>query len=77
MGSPCTGHLPDLSAIDDKRALDFLGTVSADELKPVFTSHIKRVVRMLNGTDGQPGGTMIEVAVDQGELRATDGAVLR
>ena len=74
--APITGALPDLAAINDPEALDYLGAVSADELKPIFASHIKRSVRMLNGADGQPGGTVIEVAVDQGELRANDGKVL-
>jgi inorganic triphosphatase YgiF len=74
--SPVTGPLPDLAAIDDPEALGYLSAVNADELKPVFASHIKRVVRMLNGADGQPGDTVIEVAVDQGELRTTDGTVL-
>ncbi|GEO36128.1 inorganic triphosphatase [Skermanella aerolata] len=70
------GALPDLSAIDDAEALEHLGVVSADDLKPIFASHIKRSVRLLNGADGQPGDTAIEVAVDQGEIRASDGTVL-
>ncbi len=32
--APFTGALPDLGAIDDPEALDYLGAVSADELKP-------------------------------------------
>jgi len=74
--TPVAGPLPDLSAVEDREALDYLGVVGADELKPVFASHIKRNLRLLNGADGQPGGTVIEVAVDQGELRAADGTVL-
>jgi triphosphatase len=74
--SPVAGALPDLGAIDDAEALQQLGAVSADDLKPVFASHIKRSVRLLNGTAGQPEGTVIEVAVDHGEIRAADGTVL-
>jgi inorganic triphosphatase YgiF len=73
---PISGALPDLGAIDDPEAAGFLGVVGADTLMPVFASHIKRSVRLLNGANGQPADTVIEVAVDQGELRAIDGTVM-
>jgi len=70
------GALPDLSAINDEEALRHLGIVSADQLKPVFASHIKRNIRLLNGSTGQAADTLIEVAVDEGEIRSADGVGL-
>ncbi|WP_448189383.1 CYTH and CHAD domain-containing protein [Azospirillum sp. sgz301742] len=68
---PVPGPAVDLSLITDADALDLLGTVGAADLQPVFTTDVKRTIRVLNG-----GESVIEVAFDQGEIRTPDGATL-
>jgi triphosphatase len=71
-----TGPEPDLAAIDDPVALQRLGPVTAAELQPVFTSYIKRSVRVLNGEADTAPDTEIEIAIDSGEIRTPGGVVL-
>ncbi|EWY38466.1 hypothetical protein N825_13340 [Skermanella stibiiresistens SB22] len=70
------GAEPDLSAVTDEEALRLLGPITQAELKPVFTSHIKRHVRVLNGAAGHGPDTIIEAAIDQGEIRTAGGEVV-
>lgn len=68
---PVAGPDPDLTVIVEPEALAQLGTVSADMLKPVFASHVRRTIRIVNG-----GDTAIEVAFDQGEIRTPEGGAV-
>lgn len=68
---PVPGPAVDLSLVTDADALGMLGTVAEAELQPVFTTVVKRAIRVLNGSE-----TVIEVAFDQGEIRTPDGATL-
>ncbi|MBI1205783.1 MAG: CHAD domain-containing protein [Azospirillum sp.] len=65
---PVAGAAPDLSVVVEPEALAQLDGIAADQLRPVFASHIKRTVRMLD--DGA-----VELAIDTGEIRAGDVAV--
>lgn len=68
---PVAGPEPDLSVITDGEALEQLGTVGAGDLRPVFTSHVRRTVRVIDG-----GDSAIELAFDTGEIRLPDGGVV-
>lgn len=68
------GEGPDLARFGDGPARDHLGLLAAEELKPLFASHIDRDVRIVTGGAGD--GTAIEVAIDRGEIRTPEGAVL-
>lgn len=68
---PVSGPEPDLGAITEPEALELLAGIGAADLKPAFTSHVKRTVRHLNG-----GDTAIEVAFDSGEIRLPGGVSL-
>lgn len=65
---PVAGPVPDLSVIVEPDALEQLGSLSIDDLRPVFASHVRRTVRVING-----GDTAIEVAFDTGEIKLPDG----
>ncbi|UEM20041.1 CHAD domain-containing protein [Skermanella mucosa] len=67
---------PDLAAVTDEEPLRLLGTVTQADLLPVFASHVKRQVRMLNAVAGHGSETVIEVAIDQGEIRTSGGEVM-
>jgi len=67
---PVPGPAPDLSVITEPAALQQLGTLAASDLEPVFASHIRRTVRILNGAS-----STIELAIDEGEIRTMAGAV--
>src|SRR4051794_30530348 len=74
---PVQGPAPDFGTLDGSAAREKLGAVAPDELKPVFSSHIKRSVRLLRrGPVNGEGGALIEVAIDNGEIRTPDGAAL-
>lgn len=79
---PVTKAAPDLLAIDDPAVRTRLGPVTAEDLKPVFTSHIERTIHRLK--DWRPDGAAdaceaatIEVALDHGAIRSSrDGAAV-
>src|SRR5258708_2937259 len=65
---------PDLATIGGDSGDMPFDRVPTTELKPVFTTTIKRTTRHLNGgsLDGATGA--IEVSIDEGEIRTPDGA---
>ena len=64
---------PDLASVQKGEGRNRLRGIAQDDLKPVFASHIRRTTRLLRNARTQ---VQIEVALDQGELRTEDGAVL-
>lgn len=69
------GAEPDLAALAGGPAGRHLGPVATGELRPLFTSRIRRRTNLLDG--GALGeGAAVEVAIDRGEIRTADGAVL-
>jgi inorganic triphosphatase YgiF len=67
--APVAGREPDLAALPEGEAREWLGPVAAADLRPVFTAEIRRTTRLLDG-----GGSTVEVAIDRGEIRLADGA---
>ncbi|NYZ14763.1 CHAD domain-containing protein [Azospirillum sp. RWY-5-1] len=65
------GPEPDLSVIAEAEALEQLGTVGAGDLRPVFTSHVRRTIRVIDG-----GEAAIELAFDTGEIRLPGGGTV-
>ncbi|OYQ34171.1 hypothetical protein CHU95_11975 [Niveispirillum lacus] len=63
---------PDLSLLPEATVLQAVGTITNDDLVPVFETRIRRQVRHLSP---RPGIT-IEVALDQGEIVAPGGVSL-
>ncbi|MBV8653118.1 MAG: CYTH and CHAD domain-containing protein [Alphaproteobacteria bacterium] len=61
------GELPDLAAPASSRRLP--RTLGSDELRPLFTTEVRRVVVML---EPRPS-TVIEAALDEGEIRTSEG----
>ncbi|HEX3498868.1 MAG TPA: CHAD domain-containing protein [Stellaceae bacterium] len=72
--APLASAAPDVAAITAEMNGQ-LGRLRADELRPVFASHIKRTIRHLGNAAGKDGAA-IEVAFDEGEIRTPDGAAL-
>lgn len=64
---------PDLASVRRGEGRNRLRGIVQDDLKPVFASHIRRTTRLLRNARTQ---VQIEVALDQGEIRTEDGAVL-
>ncbi|HYH37268.1 MAG TPA: CHAD domain-containing protein [Azospirillum sp.] len=68
---PVPGPALDLSLFTEPDARALLDSVGMEELQPMFTTAVQRTVRVLEG-----GGSVIEVAFDNGEIRTPAGAVL-
>lgn len=64
---------PELASVQKGEGRNRLRGIADHELKPVFASHIRRTTRLLRNARTQ---VQIEVALDQGEIRTEDGAVL-
>jgi triphosphatase len=67
---PVGGPQPDLSVIVEEEPRELLSGIDPVDLRPVFTSVVKRTVRQIH-----VAGAGIEVAFDVGELRTPEGAV--
>lgn len=71
--TPVSGDQPDLSALPDPSVLlDAVGPLEAAALRPVFSTHVRRSVRLLTPADG----VEVEVAIDEGEIRTPSGRTL-
>ena len=57
---------PDLSAIDDPTIRSRLAHIGRTELKPVFTTHVRRSRKLYH----PEAGTTVEIALDDGEVRS-------
>ena len=56
---------PDLLLVDDGMARSRLADVSSADLKPVFTTHVRRSRKLYTSGDG----ATVEIALDNGEVR--------
>lgn len=70
---PVPGPAPDLAALSGSPARGHLGPLTEAGLKPLFESRIRRRVCLL---DGGGDGDAVEMALDSGEIRTPEGAVL-
>ena len=61
---------PDLSAIDDPTVRLRLADTGPTELKPVFTTHVRRSRKLYH----PEAGTTVEIALDDGEVRNDKGS---
>ncbi|WP_119681220.1 CYTH and CHAD domain-containing protein [Indioceanicola profundi] len=69
---PVSTPHPDLAALPDQSVLAELGPLDPAELKPLFTTKVKRTIRIAKPSDG----TEIEIALDQGEVVTPEGRTL-
>ena len=60
---------PDLTAIDDAAIRLQLAGITASELKPIFTTHVRRSRKLYQPEEG----TIVEIALDEGEVRDDEG----
>lgn len=67
--APIAGPAPDLSAITDATALERIGALVPAELAPAFVTRVRRITRILPVGEGG----RVEVAVDRGDIRTSDG----
>jgi inorganic triphosphatase YgiF len=67
--APIGGPAPDLSAITDPTARERIGALAPAELAPAFVTRVRRITRTVSAGDGG----RVEVAVDRGDIRTSDG----
>ncbi len=68
---PVPGPTPDLSALPEAAPREALAGLVEAGLKPVFTSDVKRTLRVTS-----VGASQVELALDVGEIRTPEGATL-
>ena len=61
---------PDLSLIEDQAIRAQLADISPSDLKPIFTTHVRRSRKLYQLDDG----TAVEIALDEGEVRDEKGS---
>ncbi|MEQ8354603.1 MAG: CHAD domain-containing protein [Kiloniellaceae bacterium] len=61
---------PQVDGIDDPHIRAALGLILPGELRPVFTTRVRREVREVNGADSLGRLKLIEAAFDRGEIEA-------
>ncbi len=67
---PAPGGTPDLEALAAAGAGHFLEGLAVAELRPVFTTRVRRHRSVLDLTDGTGRPSVVEIAFDQGTLEA-------
>lgn len=72
---PVAGPAPDLSLVTAPEAQALLGPLDAAELRPLFTSIVRRTVRTVTVGQGEAASS-VEVAFDTGEIRIPGGAAV-
>ena len=65
---------PDLALMPSGAAAVLNGVVRSDELRAVFTTHVRRLIRRLEATDRHGRPSLVEAALDLGRSKATAAA---
>ncbi len=67
---PVSTDFPDLGALPDQGVREAIGLVLPAELKPIFRTDVRRRVKTVRVPCDGTAGTLIELAYDEGEIRA-------
>ncbi|MEM7170163.1 MAG: CHAD domain-containing protein [Pseudomonadota bacterium] len=69
---PLEGPEPDVTKFEDPTLRDKVGLILADDLRPIFATHITRHVKKIKVHVQGVGEALVEAAWDQGEVVAGD-----
>ena len=73
--TPLRSREPDLALMPPGAAAVLNGVVRSDELKAVFTTHVRRLIRRLEATDRHGRPSLVEAALDLGTIESNGSSL--
>ncbi|MGH6899473.1 MAG: inorganic triphosphatase, partial [Geminicoccaceae bacterium] len=73
--TPLRSREPDLALMPPGATAVLNGVARSDELKAVFTTHVRRLVRLLAATDRHGRPSLVEAALDLGTIECNGGCL--
>ena len=73
--TPLRSREPDLALMPSGAAAVLNGVVRSDELRAVFTTHVRRLIRRLEATDRHGRPSLVEAALDLGMIESNGSSL--